>query len=104
MIRIAFATSDGRQTVVDTDGGITIMELAVTNGIDGIEGECGGAMACGTCHIYVDLPSPARPSDAESDMLDFVDGERHCNSRLGCQVVLGPEHDGLVVHLPSQQG
>ncbi len=82
------------------------MEVAVKNLVPGIEAECGGALACATCHVYVDeawREAVGGPSEMEEDMLDFAYDVRS-NSRLSCQVKMTPELDGLVVNVPEQQG
>lgn len=86
------------------DVGQSAMEVAKRAGVDGIIGECGGSLACATCHVYVDDAWAARigpPGADESDMLDFA-GKRRAESRLSCQIRLRPETDGLVLHLPSR--
>ena len=82
------------------------MMIAITNGVDEILAECGGSLACGTCHVYVEPSQLARlspPSAAEQDMLSAVAGERRFNSRLSCQIGLSEALDGLVLHLPARQ-
>ena len=79
------------------------MEIAVNNNMD-MEGACEGNMACSTCHVIVDpewsgkLPAVA---EEEEDMLDLVYGLRR-TSRLGCQIIMTPELDGLIVRLPGE--
>lgn len=82
------------------------MQLAVDNSINGIVGECGGGMACATCHCYVDEawiervgPAPA----IEQQMLESSANETKAGSRLGCQITISSELDGLVIHLPESQ-
>jgi ferredoxin, 2Fe-2S len=102
MPRVTFLTAAGQAYQADGPAGTTIMELAVKNRIPQITGDCGGACACATCHVYVDgawLAKTGTPSMAEADMLDFADNLR-ANSRLGCQLTLKDEWDGLVLHLP----
>ncbi len=82
------------------------MQGAVTNDIHGIVGECGGSMACATCHCYVDearLGEPPPPQEGELAMLDMAAAEVKPNSRLSCQIKAPPAIDGLVVHLPDTQ-
>jgi len=80
------------------------MVAAITNGIEGIEAECGGALTCGTCHVYVagchasHLPGP---SEAEDAMLDGTTAPRRADSRLSCQIVLSAVFAGLVLHVPG---
>jgi len=106
MPAITFVSADGDRTTVTAKDGESVMEAARTNNIAGITAECGGAMACATCHVYVaaewsDKVGPA--SDPEAEMLEFAACEPSETSRLSCQITLGPELDGLVVHLPEAQ-
>lgn len=100
MAKVIFITpGDGAEHPADfTPGSDTIMTAAVNNDIPGIEGECGGEMNCGTCHVWVSESAQAtfpEPDWDEGVMLDIVD--RAPSSRLGCQLHLGAEHDGIVV-------
>ncbi len=101
---IVFISPDGSQRwEFEAPIGQSVMEVAVGNGLD-MEGACEGNMACSTCHVIVDpdwsgkLPVPA---EEEDDMLDLVFGLRR-TSRLGCQIVMTPELDGLTVRLPGE--
>ena len=81
------------------------MEGAVQNNIPGIDADCGGGMACATCHVYVKeewLNKLVKPEDAEQDMIDMA-FEPKKNSRLSCQLVVSDKLDGLVVTTPSKQ-
>lgn len=95
-------------TLVDADGvareignldpGLSLMEVSKQNGVTGVHGECGGAAACGTCHIYVDaewLDKLPAPDSIELDMLEMLEDTRRDNSRLGCQIKLEGALDGL---------
>ncbi len=106
MARIKFIAPSGEQVEINARGGMSVMEAAVQNDVEGIEAECGGGCSCGTCHVYVD-PAwvdrlPPR-SDVESDMLEAVTDSRP-ESRLTCQVLVNESLDGLVLYLPEQQG
>lgn len=82
------------------------MEGAIKNGVDGIVAECGGACMCGTCHVYVEeqFLSRLKPMrDDENEMLDTTACPRRPNSRLGCQIPVTKELDGLVVRTPETQ-
>ena len=106
MASLTFVRSDGSQQVVDARAGVSVMQAAVNEGIDGIVAECGGNAMCATCHIYVDPAWEARVpaiKQDEEDMLDSTASERKPNSRLSCQINMTPELDGLVVHLPETQ-
>jgi 2Fe-2S ferredoxin len=83
------------------------MRGAVYNGVSGIDGDCGGECACGTCHVYVDpawLPKVGTPSpgSVEETMLSFAEIAKP-NSRLACQITVNDELDGIVVHIPEAQ-
>ena len=105
MAKITYIKHDGTSDVLDVEPGYSVMEAAVKKGITGIDADCGGACACGTCHVYVDENWLARippPSPAEEGMLEYV---QHPNeqSRLSCQIVVSHELDGLIVQLPQSQ-
>ena len=106
MAKITFITSDAKPYEVDVQNGLTVMEGAVQNDVPGIDADCGGGMACATCHVYVNeswtdkLPPK---EDGEEDMLDMA-FEPKSNSRLSCQLTVSDELDGLVVNIPSKQG
>ena len=103
MPRVIFLKPDGSRQAVEAPIGISIMELARDHGLD-VEGACEGAMACSTCHVIVDqtwferLPEP---SEDEEDMLDLAYGLT-ATSRLGCQITVTAELDGLIVRLPDE--
>jgi ferredoxin, 2Fe-2S len=104
-IKVTIIEHDGIQRTVEAHPGASIMEIAVNNGVPGIDAECGGACACATCHIYVDaawLKKLPAPSDSEEAMLGFA-AHRQTNSRLSCQIRLDQEHDGIVVTTPEFQ-
>ncbi len=105
MAKITFIQPDGTRQVVDADPGMTVMETAKKNLIEGIEAECGGACACATCHVYVDeawREKVGPPTDMEEDMLDFAFDVRP-SSRLSCQIKVTDALDGLVVSVPEKQ-
>jgi len=106
MPNITYVHPDGARQVLDVPVGTSVMRGAILNGIDGIVAECGGEMMCATCHVYVDeaqLNRTPLQSDDEKAMLEFTASDRRPNSRLSCQLVVTPEMDGLVVHLPETQ-
>ena len=106
MTKITFVQADGERREIEAENGATIMEVAINNSITGIVGECGGACTCATCHVYIDkdwLEKAGDPSAMEEDMLDFASDVRD-TSRLSCQVKVSDEFDGLVVHVPANQG
>ncbi len=106
MANITYVAASGLSTTVDLPDGWNLMQGAITHGIEGILGDCGGSCVCATCHCYVeasrldDLP-PA--SDTELDMLSCVAAERKPNSRLACQLQSSPQLEGLVLNLPATQ-
>ena len=102
MPHITFVNTDGTRKEVEAPLGLSILEIAHQNNID-LEGACEGSLACSTCHVVVEpdwfdvLPEA---SEDEQDMLDLAFGLTH-TSRLGCQIIMTEELDGLVVRLPS---
>ena len=105
MARITFIQPDGTEQTVDGEPGLTVMEAAKMNLIEGIEAECGGACACATCHVYVEeewREKTGGPSPMEEDMLDFGYDVKP-SSRLSCQIKVSDELDGLIVRTPERQ-
>tara|TARA_Y100001954_G_scaffold198673_1_gene216127 strand:- start:165 stop:485 length:321 start_codon:yes stop_codon:yes gene_type:complete len=105
MPKIIYNDYQGNSKTIEVDNGLSVMEGAIQNDIPGIDADCGGAMACATCHVYVKenwfnkLP---KPEDAEVDMIDMA-YEPKKNSRLSCQVIVSDELDGLEVTTPEKQ-
>lgn len=105
---IHFHHKDGTIKSIDAKPGLSIMEVAVKNKIVGIEGACGGSLACATCHVYVhpdwwDKVLPAGTiGDDENDMLDLAFDLRK-NSRLSCQIMVRDDLDGLILALPGSK-
>ena len=105
MAKITYIEHNGKSHVVKVPNQLTIMEGAIQNNIPGIDADCGGSCACATCHVYVDekwfdkLPDI---ENAEEDMLDMA-FEPKKFSRLGCQITITKDLDGLVVKMPSKQ-
>ena len=105
MPKITYIDSTGELRTIDVEKGLTVMEGAVQNQIPGIDADCGGGMACATCHVYVKeewLNKIPKVEDAEQDMIDMA-FEPKKNSRLSCQLIVSDELDGLVVTTPSKQ-
>ncbi len=103
MVKIIFVKQDGQEILIDAPEGLSILEIAHKNGID-LEGACEGSLACSTCHVIIDpqwFTKLKTSSDDEEDMLDLAFGLTH-TSRLGCQIILTPELDGIRVTLPGQ--
>lgn len=106
MARVVCIEPDGNRVEIDVPDGWSLMQGAMSQGIEGIEAECGGACSCATCHCYVDKAWVDRlpfASDSEQVMLLNVAAERRDNSRLSCQITVTPELDGLTVTLPDRQ-
>jgi ferredoxin, 2Fe-2S len=102
MPKVTFIERDGNRREVDAPLGLSVLEIAHNNGID-IEGACEGSLACSTCHVIVDPEWYDLLKDAsedEEDMLDLAFGLT-ATSRLGCQIIITEELDGLVVRLPT---
>ena len=105
MPTINFIGYEGNATEVQAEVGETVMEAGKRHGVAGIVAECGGGCSCATCHVYVDpawIELVGAPGPDEEDMLDCA-FDPQPNSRLSCQIVVGPEHDGLVMRLPERQ-
>ena len=105
MPKITYVDSQGNTKTIEVANGLTVMEGAIQNDVSGIDADCGGSMACATCHVYVKedwfnkLP---KKEDGEEDMLDMA-FEPKTNSRLSCQLTVSDELDGLIVDIPSKQ-
>ena len=105
MTKIIYITHDNKIHKIDVQNGLTVMEGAVQNDIPGIDADCGGGMACATCHVYVKedwLDKLPTKEDGEEDMLDMA-YEPKQNSRLSCQLIISDELDGLEVTIPEKQ-
>lgn len=101
MPQMTFVEQDGTERTVDAPLGLSVLEIAHKHGVD-LEGACEGSLACATCHVIVDPTWAAKltePTDDEEDMLDLAFGLEK-TSRLGCQIVMSEDLDGLVVRLP----
>ncbi len=102
MPKVSFVDPHGVEKVVDAPLGLSILEIAHDHDID-LEGACEGSLACSTCHVVVDpewydlLPEP---TEDEEDMLDLAFGLTR-TSRLGCQIIMTEELDGLKLRLPA---
>ena len=105
MAKITYIEHSGKSHTIEVQNGLTVMEGAVQNNIPGIDADCGGSMACATCHVYVKeewLDKIPKKEDGEEDMLDMA-FEPKQNSRLSCQLVVSDDLDGLIVNIPSKQ-
>jgi ferredoxin, 2Fe-2S len=102
MPKMTFVERDGTAREVDAPLGLSVLEIAHRNKID-IEGACEGSLACSTCHVIVDpdwYDLLKEATEDEEDMLDLAFGLT-ATSRLGCQIIMTEELDGLTVRLPS---
>ena len=105
MAKITYIEHNGTNHTVDVQNGLTVMEGAVQNNIPGIDADCGGSMACATCHVYVKedwFDKINKKNEGEDDMLDQA-YEPNSNSRLSCQIMVSDDLDGLTVHMPEKQ-
>lgn len=104
MISITFVDIDDNEKVIQAEEGLNLMEVAIRNNIAGIVGECGGQCSCATCHVYIEdeyFEKVGAPVDDEEDMLDFSE-KRQPNSRLGCQVTVAAELEGMTVRAAGE--
>ena len=103
---IKFIEMAGEEHVVEVQPGVTAMAAALQNGVPGIDGDCGGNAACGTCHVMVDRSWLERVgtkrSEHEEAMMELIEHVQD-NSRLSCQIKLTDALDGLVLYLPEAQ-
>ena len=105
MPKIIFISHEGKKNIVEVAAGLSVMEGAIQNNIEGIDADCGGSMACATCHDYVPenwFNKMEKPQDSEQDMIDMA-YEPKKNSRLSCQIIMSAELDGLEVITPIKQ-
>ncbi len=105
MPKVTYIDNNDNSKTIDVENGLSVMEGAIQNDIPGIDADCGGSMACATCHVYVQekwLNKIPKAEEAEEDMLDMA-YETKKNSRLSCQIILTDELDGLTVKTPEKQ-
>ncbi len=105
MTKIVFTEHDGNEHVVEVEPGSSVMLAAVTNGVPGIDADCGGACSCATCHVYVkeEWLSKLDPIDPMEEAMLSLSSDRKENSRLSCQIKVSDELDGLEVTTPEFQ-
>jgi len=105
MPKITYIEHDGRQHIVDAPVGTSVMQAAVENLVPGILGDCGGNCSCSTCQVYVVPEWEGRlpPKLANEELLLSEAINVRANSRLGCQIRLSAELDGLTVEMPARQ-
>ena len=105
MTKITYIDHQGSSKKIEVENGLSVMEGAIQNDIPGIDADCGGSMACATCHVYIEekwLDKIPKAEDAEVDMIDMA-YEPKKNSRLSCQIIVSDELDGLEVTTPEKQ-
>ena len=105
MAKITYEDQQGNSKTIEVDNGLSVMEGAIQNDITGIDADCGGSMACATCHVYVEekwLNKLPKLEDGEIDMIDMAFDPKK-NSRLSCQLIVSDELEGLKVTTPKKQ-
>ena len=105
MPKITYNDYQDNSKTIEVANGLTVMEGAIQNDIPGIDADCGGSMACATCHVYVEkkwFDKIPKAEEAEVDMIDMAI-EPKKNSRLSCQIIISDELDGLTVTTPEKQ-
>ncbi len=105
MAKITFTTHEGAVHQAEIVAGKSLMQIATDHAIPGIDGDCGGECACGTCHVILDAKDFSKmgsPKADEEQMLSMTP-ERQTTSRLACQIKVSTEMDGMNVHLPEFQ-
>ena len=105
MTKIIYIDNSKKEHSIEVSNGLSVMEGAVQNDIPGIDADCGGSMACATCHVYVKeewFNRIPKKEDGEEDMLDMA-YEPKKFSRLSCQIIVSDELEGLVVNIPEKQ-
>lgn len=105
MAKITYIENDGVEHHVDVPTGLSVMDGAKRFTIPGIDGDCGGACACATCHVYVEggwFEKLPQPEELEVAMLDFAFDVKE-TSRLSCQIKVDDSLDGLIVRTPPRQ-
>ena len=105
MAKITYVDQQGNSKTIEVENGLSVMEGAIQNEVPGIDADCGGSMACATCHVYVEekwLDKLPKAEEGEIDMIDMA-FEPKKNSRLSCQIEVSYDLDGLIVNLPEKQ-
>ena len=106
MAKITYIEHTSKKHIVEVPNNMSVMEGAVQNNIPGIDADCGGSMACATCHVYIDkkwFDKLKKKDEGEEDMLDMA-YQPNKFSRLSCQLIVSSELDGLILRMPSKQG
>jgi len=102
---VTFVSHDGEKREAPLQAGQSLMQVATNNAIPGIDGDCGGEAACGTCHVVVDpqWSEQVGRSGAEEEEMLSMNPERQPTSRLSCQMPVSEAWDGLILHTPEFQ-
>ena len=106
MAKITYIEHTSKKHIVEVPNNMSVMEGAVQNNIPGIDADCGGSMACATCHVYIDkkwFDKLEKKDEGEEDMLDMA-YQPNKFSRLSCQLIISDELNGLILRMPSKQG
>lgn len=105
MAVVTFVSHDGEKYEATLEEGHSLMQVATNNAVPGIDGDCGGEAACGTCHVVVDQQWSEKVglSGEDEEQMLSMNPERQPTSRLSCQITLNPSLDGLTVQLPEFQ-
>ena len=105
MPKITYKDFEGNSKTIEVEKGLSVMEGAIQNEVPGIDADCGGSMACATCHVYVGdkwFDKIPKAEEAEVDMIDMA-FEPKKNSRLSCQIIVEDKLDGLEITTPEKQ-
>ena len=106
MAKITYIEHTNKKHIVEVPNNMSVMEGAVLNNIPGIDADCGGSMACATCHVYIDkkwFDKLEKKDEGEEDMMDMA-YQPNKFSRLSCQLIISDELNGLILRMPSKQG
>lgn len=106
MPKVVYIEHGGEQKEFDIPEGWSLMQGATLNGVEGIEGECGGSCSCATCHVYVDeawVHKIPEMKEDEDQMLECTASERAARSRLSCQIKMSGDLEGIILQLPEEQ-
>ncbi|MFY9319848.1 2Fe-2S iron-sulfur cluster-binding protein [Lentibacter algarum] len=103
-MQVIWKLPDGSEISAQVSDGTNMMEAAVANNVPNVIGECGGSLACATCHVYVEaawISQTGAAGEFEDAMLDATEAERRPTSRLSCQILASPALDGLTLIVPD---
>ena len=105
MPKITYINKDGSSKTIEVDKGLSVMEGAIQNDIQGIDADCGGGCACATCMVFIDIEWKEKinsMSEEEESMIDFHE-HKNDDSRLSCQISVTADMDGMILKLPESQ-